>query len=86
MIPLGSEIRAIVTTVRDSLTSSGDLLAPERGGSEIDFSPVESPFVTVNGSFTSRLFVYGLSEYGGDDVVMPSEGHRNEERFYQIIR
>ncbi len=81
---LGNHVIGLTQTIKEALIGNGGPLSTA-DTPNTDFIPMATPFVTVNGDTTASIFVYGISEYGGEDVVIGPEGPRYEKRFFLTI-
>ena len=85
MKSLSSYSRAIVKTVRENIGARGTTTAASGNDGSAQtskqYNPIASPYVNV-GDDTLLVFIYGISEYGGDDILMPHNASRSNRRYF----
>lgn len=88
MRALSSYTKTIIKQVRESLRGLSIPSSSAGSGrqSQALYNPIPSPYVTSS-SGTHMSFIFGLSEYGGEDVVMPpTTPYRSQRRYFLEIR
>jgi hypothetical protein len=85
MLRIGNEVKGIINMTRDTLTGNDGVLRNALTSPPASFLPDESPYVEMGGA-THLGFVYGISEYGGDDVVLPGSAQRFSFREFVRVR
>ena len=83
MKSLGSYTGAILKLVRESLSGLSIPSPAASSGSAPTplFNPIPPPYVTV-GDKSELVFMYGVSEYGGDDIVYGEIPPRIPKRYF----
>ena len=84
---LGSNIKTILKLVKENLNGLA-IPVPSSGSGRQPSAPYSrnsSPYVYV-GEETARVFIYGISEYGGDDLVMSDSNQRRVKRYFLNVR
>jgi hypothetical protein len=86
MRKLGNYTDTIVKIVKESLAGLSIPSPASGSGAQPTalFNPVPTSYVNV-GNTTTSVFVYGFSEYGGEDVLLePTPVRRNRRYFLDI--
>lgn len=83
MMTIGNELVGVISRVKENISAPGSMLAPDNVANT-NYLPMDSPFIEF-GDSTVRRFVYGISEYGGEDIIVQTTSRRFINRYYLNI-
>lgn len=84
MKSLGSYTNTIIKKVTENLRGLAIPSSSVGSGRQPTalYNPLSSPYVNSPEGTTHMSFIFGLSEYGGDDIIMPASPPSRSQRRY----